>query len=100
MPIRIYTDSAGREWMVWSVSPPGTHVPERRRIPDRRRALLSECEVNRRVIPDRRAPHGWLCFEAESERRCLQPAPPGWKHLSREQMEALCEQAVPVGGGC
>ena len=84
--------------MVWSVSSPTGRVPERRQVPDRRRSYIPNYQPERRITPDRRAPHGWLCFETGSERKCLRPAPPGWKYLPKEEIEALCEQAEPVPG--
>lgn len=81
---------------MWSVSPPNPHMPERRQVPDRRRVYIPDFRPERRTIADRRAPHGWLCFETDSERKRLAPVPPNWKHLPKEQMEKLCEQAHPV----
>ena len=101
MALRIFTDSAGREWMVWSVTPKCSHVPERRRTPDRRRVVTPNYSPERRKRPDRRLAHpcserSWLCFETESERKRLTPVPPNWDEYSKQEMEALCSRARPA----
>ncbi len=106
MPLRIFTDSAGQEWMVWSVEATSSHVPERRKAPDRRVKSTANYTPERRVVPDRRKGHfsgsdvEWLCFETDSEKRCLAPVPPDWKGYSKQEMEALCKQAHPVTRRC
>jgi hypothetical protein len=37
---------------------------------------------------------GWLCFEAENEKRRLTPIPGDWLHCALERLEQYCAQAT------
>ncbi|MBA3969658.1 MAG: hypothetical protein H0X52_06115, partial [Gemmatimonadetes bacterium] len=56
--------------------------PERRRGVDRSNLLTPGLE------------QGWLCFEAESEKRRLTPIPPEWDQGTDEDLAALCSRAT------
>lgn len=103
MALREYTDSAGREWLVWSVAP---HRGERRSGRERRSGSSEPVPVERRVLADRRRRtmdpillNGWLCFESGGDRRRLSPVPPDWAEcdVGRLQLyQAVAEPARPA----
>ena len=72
VPIRIFTDSTGVEWRVWSTVPSNAAA----------------------VSPDLR--DGWLSFDSGSQRRRVGPIPPGWEAVSDERLELLCLVATPT----
>lgn len=69
--IRVFTDSHGVEWRVWSTVPSNAGS----------------------VAPDLR--DGWLSFDSGSQRRRIGPIPPGWESTSTERLELLCRIATP-----
>jgi hypothetical protein len=97
MAHRVYTDSHGRQWDVWSVLP---EYAERRRTPDSTAAVPS---TERRTQKTFRVPlgriwaDGWLVFETAGEKRRLAPVPPGWAQLSDADLDRLREQAIVTG---
>ena len=72
MAIRIFSDSQGVEWRVWSTVPSNVGA----------------------VAPDLRA--GWLSFDSGSERRRVSPIPAGWEEASDERLELFCRIATPT----
>jgi hypothetical protein len=98
MAHREFTDSRRITWAVWDVYP---SLGDRRAIPGDRRQFMRE-SVDRRTAfnPARVSPEfarGWLAFQAGEERRRLAPVPAGWEQLEAEQLELLCQTAIPVG---
>ena len=104
MAYRTFRDSRGTEWQTWDVVP---RLVERRVSP-RRAALTQLPGTDRRTRTDRRLVHGqrsvltpdlsggWLCFEAEVEKRRLTPIPADWQHCAPERLEGYCKLAVPA----
>lgn len=96
---RLFTDEAGTEWTVYDVVPGG----DDRRVSDRREAGAENVPADDRRVEDRRIAFrlsrpvrltlGWLCFEAEGERRRLQPIPQDWHHLADDALAGLLKQA-------
>jgi hypothetical protein len=80
MPLRTFNDAGGREWRVWDVSPAGEHQS--------RFGSLAH-------LPEELAT-GWLCFEADGEKRRLCPVPEGWSEQSDGDIERLWLEAAPV----
>ena len=104
MGYRVFRDSTGVEWQTWDVIP---HLAERRAA-DRRRAAAAALEVQRRRSNDRRTvtgerpqlsigmDGGWLCFEAQVEKRRLTPIPDDWLRCDEACLERYCRQAKPA----
>lgn len=104
MGYRVFRDSQGTEWQTWDVVP---RLAERR-ISERRRAMFPPPVVERRHNTERRViagrrpvlssglNGGWLCFEAELEKRRLTPIPSDWLECHEEQLEAYCRLAKPA----
>ncbi|CAN5778818.1 hypothetical protein BH11GEM1_BH11GEM1_22580 [soil metagenome] len=104
MAYRIFRDSRGTEWQTWDVIP----RREERRVSARRAAVTHLPGSDRRTRTDRRVVHsqrsvltpglmgGWLCFEAEVEKRRLSPIPSDWHHCPQERLERYCESATPA----
>lgn len=101
MALREYTDPSGTTWRVWNVEPmsretPGYTGEERRALtvrgfhPDRRRPSAREASL----MPEMR--HGWLCFEAQREKRRLAPIPAGWEECPDEAIGLYLMQAELV----
>lgn len=100
MGYRVFRDSRGVEWQAWDVIP---KLTERREI--ERRMKRSPVEQERRRAHDRRLMHGrrpvltagldsgWLCFEAEQEKRRLTPIPADWLRCPDSQLESYCQSA-------
>jgi hypothetical protein len=80
MGFRTYSDPEGREWRVWDV------VPRREADPGSR---------SRNYLPAEMA-EGWLCFEADDQKRRLTPFPAGWEDLDDATIDGLCRNALPV----
>lgn len=104
MAYRMFRDSRGTEWQTWDVIP----RLEERRVSSRRSAVAPLAGSDRRARTDRRLVHsqrsvlipgligGWLCFEAELEKRRLSPIPSDWQHCKTERLEGYCESAIPA----
>jgi hypothetical protein len=103
MSFRYFVDSAGVDWMVYSISP----WSEERRRQERRRSDAEggeqdAAELDRRVSLLRRSwmpalvRDGWLSFESEAEHRRLSPIPEGWESMTVAALEALRDQASVV----
>src|SRR5215212_7481633 len=96
MAHRVFTDSSGRKWEVWTVVPQS--VERRRaevaevRVPERRKRREYRVPINERW----RA--GWLAFESAGERRRLAPIPEHWATASDAALENLCSAAYVVKG--
>ena len=107
MPIRVFRDQGGREWRVWDVRPSMTLNRDERRRQERRVARVARAGLpERRRIPDRRRRNpalltpgledGWLCFENPEEKRRLTPIPPSWQEAPDPELEELLEEARAV----
>ena len=108
MGYRIFTDSSGTEWQTWDVIP---RLAERRAA-DRRRQERSSpppsvatdrrAERDRRVVVGRRPvlsaglDGGWLCFEADAQKRRLTPIPADWERCDEACLERYCRAARPA----
>jgi len=101
MGYRVFRDSRGVEWQTWDVVP---QLTERREL--ERRMKRAPVEVERRRAQERRMLHGrrpvltagldngWLCFEAEQEKRRLAPIPADWLRCPDAQLESYCQSAI------
>jgi hypothetical protein len=78
--MRNFTDSAGKEWMVFEVRRQGNE------------------EENWAYLP-RGFRTGWLCFESEGTKRRLSPVPDGWKSFEGRDLERMLRRASPVVRG-
>ncbi len=107
MGYRTFKDSRGIEWQAWDV------VPQLgdRRAGDRRSGSSAAITVSddrrtlkrdRRVVEGRRPVlsaglgSGWLCFEAQVEKRRLAPIPSDWLRCDEACLERYCGQAKPA----
>lgn len=95
MAHRMFRDSLGREWEVWTVS-----VSYLERRADISAGAPGGRERRRRASFRQRlsAPWsgGWLAFETRGEKRRLAPFPADWAEKSDAELEALCARAVSV----
>lgn len=106
MALRNFRDSRGAEWRVWDVVPHVASGGERRGRDRRVAALPTYTGPERRRGRDRRVrtpglltpglERGWLCFEAEADKRRLTPVPAGWDEAPDEELEGLLKRARPV----
>lgn len=121
MAVRSFTDGEGAQWTVWAVRPETRerrHGEERRSGRDRREEAAARLAAppavpgDRRATPDRRATserrltprsraviipaleQGWLCFEANRERRRLAPIPPDWEGCDLATLAAYHRRAT------
>lgn len=79
MAVREFTDSHGKEWRVWDVTPEHMHP-------------VTRSEDYMANLQD-----GWLAFESGTEKRRLEAPYPGhWTTLSITALESLCDHATPV----
>lgn len=107
MGLRIFKDSRGIDWQAWDVVPKLGD----RRAGDRRRESSTEFAASddrrqtsreRRVVEGRRPVlstglgSGWLCFEAQVEKRRLAPIPSDWLGCDEACLERYCMQAKPA----
>ena len=104
MAYRTFRDSQGTDWQTWDVVP----RLEERRVAPRRVTLADVPATDRRARMDRRLIRsersvlnssltgGWLCFEAEVEKRRLSPIPADWQHCTQERLERYCHSATPA----
>jgi hypothetical protein len=94
MAHRVFVDSTGRKWDVWTVTPSRA---ERRRIPnepwtgDERRHTGEY-----RILLNGQWASGWLAFETPGEKRRLAPYPNDWPDMTDGEMECLLSTAVAV----
>ena len=109
MSYRTFTDSSGKRWEVWLVTPAAA---ERRRVDRRVRKGAADTPgglADRRHFPDRRKSpfrrqvvvssefsDGWLCFECEGEKRRLAPVPDGWQDAGPDRLAAWLQAAKRV----
>jgi hypothetical protein len=103
MAYRNFIDSEGIEWQAWDVLPKAVDRRFTRRrvsregftLPERRRA-------DRRKVEGRWTPltsglrDGWLCFDADGNRRRLTPIPPDWEDCPPSRLEGYCRSASAV----
>ena len=80
MAVRTFTAPDGTAWQAWTVIP-GEHAE----WPTHARRHLPETLAG-----------GWLCFECTTEKRRLNPIPPGWEHGSEGELWGFCLGATPV----
>ena len=107
MGYRTFKDSRGVEWQAWDVIPQLSDRREsnRRRetsssiaVVDDRRELARERRVvvGRRPILSAGLGSGWLCFEAQVEKRRLTPIPADWLRCDEASLERYRDQAKPA----
>ena len=112
MTVRSFVDPAGVSWLVYDVHPRAAGRDERRSGYDRRLEPAPDPIVERRTgTADRRRRQGveeifglthpgfeggWLCFQAEGEKRRLAPIPPQWTEASDAALAALLARARPA----
>ncbi len=101
MGYRVFIDSNGTEWQAWDVVP----TLAERRLADRRVGMAVQAELERRRVAERRVTvgtrptlggtmnGGWLCFDAQVEKRRLTPIPSDWLQCPEEQLEQYCARA-------
>lgn len=107
MGYRTFKDSRGIEWQAWDVVPKLGD----RRAGDRRReqsTAFSASEDRRQMSRERRVVEGrrpvlstglgsgWLCFEAQVEKRRLAPIPTDWLRCDEACLERYCSEAKPA----
>ena len=106
---RTFTDSSGRRWEVWLVTPAAAErrkvdrrvnraeadtpggLADRRHTPDRRRSPF-----RRHVVVATEYSDGWLCFESEGEKRRLAPVPPEWEQAGPDRLSTWLQAAKRV----
>ena len=81
MPVREFTDSRGREWRAWEVTPES--ISPRTKEEDYLASLYYT---------------GWIVFESkdEDDKRRLYPVPKGWLELPDPELEVLLQKAEVV----
>ncbi|HJP84534.1 MAG TPA: hypothetical protein VJ852_00965 [Gemmatimonadaceae bacterium] len=109
MSYRTFTDSGGKRWEVWLVTPAAAE----RRKADRRASNSSsgmpQGLADRRQTPERRKSsyrrqvtvasefsNGWLCFECEGEKRRLAPVPADWEQAGPDRLSTWLQAAKRV----
>ena len=95
MAHRVFTDSTGRKWDVWTVVPSRVERRERQDAtawvgPERRH------QEEYRVLLGGQWTYGWLAFETAGEKRRLAPIPDGWEAMTPRELDELLEQATLV----
>jgi hypothetical protein len=106
MSLRIFLDSAGREWQVLDVVPrederrkadrrisgpvSANQIPVERRQADRRLTIGGRTHLHSGLAG------GWLCFDCADERRRLSPIPENWTTATEEELADYCANAHPV----
>jgi hypothetical protein len=70
MPVRVFVDSTGVNWRVWST------------VPTTSASVLSSG-----------FDQGWLTFECDACVRRLAPIPRGWEDASADRLELMCRAA-------
>jgi hypothetical protein len=100
MGYRVFRDSRGVEWQAWDVVPKLTERRELERRKQRAPVAQDRRRANDRRLINGRRPgltagldNGWLCFEAEVEKRRLSPIPADWQRCPDSQLESYCQQA-------
>ena len=107
MGYRTFKDSRGIEWQAWDVVPQlnDRREGERRRetsssiaIVDDRRGVSRERRtvVGRRPVLSAGLGSGWLCFEAQVEKRRLAPIPADWLRCDEACLERYRDLAKPA----
>lgn len=76
--LREFQDSSGIEWKVWDTTPERMHASP----------------ASDRALGELRS--GWITFSSILGRRRLAPVPAGWANLPSQELEKLCERAVPT----
>lgn len=106
MGYRVFRDSRGTEWQAWDVVP---RLGDRR-LSERRTRVATPLHSDQRSRSDRRSGNGqrgvltaalndgWLCFEAEHEKRRLAPIPGDWQRCAEQRLEQYCAQARVARG--
>lgn len=106
MGYRIFRDSQGIEWQTWDVIPQlaDRRAGDRRRAAalaglataERRRAAERRVRAGRRPVLIAGLDEGWLCFEAQTEKRRLTPIPLDWLCCDDACLERYCREARPA----
>jgi hypothetical protein len=103
MALREFRDGEGRAWTAWDVVPPRREQELPRSGRERRVTPTPGYRPERRVLRERRRLRtgpglegGWVCFQSDSEKRRLAPAPQGWEESPEDTLERLCREAQPA----
>lgn len=114
--MRRFQDESGVEWTVWVVEPtanrwdgPNRRAGQERRLLRAGSTTAAVASAERRGGRERREQalrafrtfggtlaHGWLAFQAGTERRRLSPIPPDWERAADAELAALCRRARPL----
>lgn len=102
MPLREFTDGAGRQWQAWTTVPASPREAEifaasARLLAERARgepADAGEAGGSARVSPA--MAQGWLTFQAGDDKRRLSPVPAGWATATDAELADYLSHAVPV----
>jgi hypothetical protein len=93
MSHRVFSDSSGRRWDVWSVVPNLSTDP----TSGADGATHGDPGPNEPLaFTDPRWVNGWLAFQTPGEKRRLSPIPEAWMELGDADLEQLCIDAVRV----
>jgi hypothetical protein len=102
MALREFHDSQGTRWLAFDVRPDKVYSPVRSGA-DRRALQPAPYQGEQRRGKDRRTrpfhpmtAYGWICFQSESEKRRLTPAPENWESFPADQLESLCRRSEPA----
>jgi len=94
MAHRIFLDTSGRSWDVWTVLPSSV---ERRRTPDAPPPAQDQRRKSEpRMMLDEQWTNGWLAFQTSGEKRRLAPYPENWFAADGEELGRLCDAATLV----
>jgi hypothetical protein len=103
MAYRTFIDSDGVEWHAWDVLPRAFDRRLNNRRTPRQVAVMTERRrTERRQSNLRWTPltsglrDGWLCFDAEGNRRRLTPIPGDWEYCGERLLERYCRSASPA----
>ena len=104
---RAFKDSRGIEWQAWDVVPQlgDRHAGDRRSgssvavtVSGDRRVVSGDRRVaeGRRPVLSAGLGNGWLCFDAQVEKRRLAPIPSDWLRCDEACLERYCGEAKPA----
>jgi hypothetical protein len=90
------TDKSGVLWEIYEVPAPRLRDARSSELSERKTPDGVDIGARLRSPVNNRLASGWLCFESESERRRIGPAPENWGKLSDAELQALLDSAVPA----
>lgn len=88
MPLREFTDSAGKAWRAWDTYP--VNAGETHGKPSALERFMANQPVHEGMQPAGVRPRfqsGWLTFACGDERRRLAPVPAGWEGADEETLK-------------